>query len=32
MFQGTFEEAKAKAVEDGKWLVSHYIQGFRVQA
>ena len=22
MFQGTFEEAKAKAVEDGKWLVS----------
>lgn len=22
MFQGTFEEAKAKAVEQGKWLVS----------
>ena len=22
MFQGTFEEAKAKAVEEGKWLVS----------
>ena len=21
MFQGTFDEAKAKAVEEGKWLV-----------